>query len=75
MYGMHPKGPFGRGRQFCAAALFLLILALFGAMLFGGAGCFAFGTYCVEYVYVMGMIVLLLGVIALVLRRPRLNAD
>lgn len=75
MYGMHPRGPFGRGRQLCSAALLLLLLALFGAMLFGGEGCFALGAYCVEYVYVMGMIVLLLGVIALVLRRPGLNAD
>ena len=76
MWGIRPKRSLGRARLVAALALFLSILALLAAMIFGGKACLSVGAnYCADYSVVMGAMVLLLGVFVLVLRRPRVDVE
>jgi hypothetical protein len=55
-----------------ALILLLVIIALSGAVLFGGAGCLSLGASCVDYTVVMAAALLAVGAFVLALRRPRL---
>ena len=73
MWGTRPKAPLSRGKKMAAAVLLLLMVALFAAIFMGGGrGRLSLGAYEVDYTVLSGVLLLALGVIALVLRRPRL---